>query len=655
MARHVRLQPAGAGQLSYDVTSEVAMTGENLALLNQGTFCVTLDTSAVYEAYPTGTTPPAGAITIAAMNGVWVLASSTRGAPGIPAYNPTWYAAANIYVDPANSTGLASDSNNGTSAITPLLTFDQVIQRYGSFTPRLSITVTLHLLSSQPNGAPVVFSPILTGGSSYAILGSLTNVGAAFAAGAVTAKVQTATGNDLKVAGFTPGVHLPGMTVLNTTLGSSAIIDSITGGGVATLTQPLANAGLTTVNASPTFVEDNGWTTGNTLQVCSQPQLDLQVLAPSGGDGNVSFTVPCMWIQDVFIPDVSGTPGDGTMSAVPVGVGMTFSRCRFDMFLQYDAQGQGFGAYAAGCYLHGAATMQQAQMVGGACNTGLVGTSLFEDVAGIDCDAIVHGPVTMKSGGYVFGTAAHFDGAVSLAHGGTLLIEAGLAPVNVLWGTGTATLNLEGPNSSVQNASGGTWVNCLKFPAGSLTIDANTTGSAYQLGTRTDGYAITPANLDTFNALENPYTGNRFSIIATPASPAGGLIVSGLTTAAMTGVTGQSGYMSGNSTASPTDNLAIAKSRFVGVTTGVTGQLQTTGVVAAVPMTTAGGSPAASAPLWLAASTDDGSTGAGKWTATAPVVAGTVVAEVGICIDNTNYAGAKTVKALIQVKPPVQL
>ena len=123
----------------------------------------------------------------------------------------------------------------------------------------------------------------------------------------------------------------------------------------------------------------------------------------------------------------------------------------------------------------------------------------------------------------------------------------------------------------------------------------------------------------------------------------------------MTGGAGQSGYMSANNVATPTDNLTLAKSRFVGIYTGISGELQTDGVAKAVQLTTVGGSPAAGAPLWLAASTDDGATGVGKWTATAPTVAGTVVAEVGICLDNTNYAGAKTVKALIQVKPPVQL
>ena len=81
MARHVRVQPAGAGQLSYDVTSEAAMTGEDLSKLNPGTLCVTLDTGATYEAYPTGTTPPVGATTIAAINGVWLYVSTAGTRP----------------------------------------------------------------------------------------------------------------------------------------------------------------------------------------------------------------------------------------------------------------------------------------------------------------------------------------------------------------------------------------------------------------------------------------------------------------------------------------------------------------------------------------------------------------------------------------------
>ena len=80
----------------------------------------------------------------------------------------------------------------------------------------------------------------------------------------------------------------------------------------------------------------------------------------------------------------------------------------------------------------------------------------------------------------------------------------------------------------------------------------------------------------------------------------------------------------------------------------------TSGVIAAAACTTIGGSPAAGAPLFLAASTDEASA-AGKLTATLPSATGVYVAPVGLCMDPANYVGAKTVKMLIQVMPIVLL
>jgi hypothetical protein len=664
MARHVRLQPAGAGQLSYDVTSEVAMTGENLALLNQGTFCITLDTSAVYEAYPTGTTPPAGAITIAATNGVWVLASSTGGAPGTPAYNPTWYAAANLYLDPANSTGLASDSNNGTSAITPLLTFGKVIQKYGSTTPLLTNTQTLHLMSSQGAGDPVVFSPILTGGINFVLLGTPVAVGAPFSPVSVTAK-NRATGTLLTLN--TGGAATPGTLLFNVTKGSYAFVDSNGGGsGPLVMTQPFASAGLTTVTTGQeTFpIEDDTWASTDSYQRYSLPQCNLKVIAPSGGDtSSTGLSNPVFWIQQVHVTDVSGSVGYSTYDALAqTGASVVHSMCWFDpVFVGRGAPDELNSANLC-CWHNGSAAFQSWWAIGGASNTTgayFLNATYLSNLAAVDGDIIIHsgagggGTGLIVKGGYsICGWCYLGTGASSTIAGSQLRIEPFFFASAQLYGPGGLGVNGGG---AIINESGTTWAACFTL-AGGITLDSATTGSAYALGTFVDGITLTAANFDTYVGLQNPRTGSRFSLFSggSSAATAGGLILSGFTTSAMTGPAGQSAYASANSTATPTDNLVLAKSRFIGVSTGIAGQLQTGGVVAAVPMTTAGGSPAAGAPLWLAASTDEAAA-VGKWTATAPTVAGTVVAEVGICLDNTNYAGAKTVKALIQVKPPVQL
>jgi len=55
----------------------------------------------------------------------------------------------------------------------------------------------------------------------------------------------------------------------------------------------------------------------------------------------------------------------------------------------------------------------------------------------------------------------------------------------------------------------GSWVNNLKLSQ--LMLAGATTGTAYSAGVFTDGVAITPANLDTYNGLFNPRTGARYA------------------------------------------------------------------------------------------------------------------------------------------------
>ena len=519
MARHVRLQPAGAGQFSYDVTSEVAMTGENLALLNQGTFCITLDTGAVYEAYPTGTTPPAGAITITAMNGVWVLASSTGGAPGTPAYNPTWYAAANIYVDPANSTGLASDANAGTSAITPLLTFGQIVQRWGSSSPQLAVSTTIHQMSSQGAGDPVILSPIMSAGTNFALVGTTVAAGAPFSPGSVTPKVRGNPGTLLQLTAM-PAGSAAGQLVQNVTKNSYAFIDSMAA-AVATMTQPLAASGLFTIDPTQVYAEDDTWAAGDTYQRLTLPTTNLKIFDVSGGDSTAGYTAPIGWLQTVHVVDVSGVGGNSVFAPRLVdGNNMTISSCQIDPQLYFDCSDGPYSGFVAGSWVPNGSYLRAAIMMGGAANTTLNANGiLLEDLASVDGDAILHGPVVIKGGRYCIFGLAYADASIVMAHGGGVLIEPDILATGHLWGA--TTINLEGTNSSVINGSGGTWATCLTV--GQLSLEGANTGSAYSLGTYVDGIALTSANLDSYNGLSNPITGSRFASLSTPTSTGGGL------------------------------------------------------------------------------------------------------------------------------------
>jgi hypothetical protein len=122
----------------------------------------------------------------------------------------------------------------------------------------------------------------------------------------------------------------------------------------------------------------------------------------------------------------------------------------------------------------------------------------------------------------------------------------------------------------------------------------------------------------------------------------------------MTGGSGTLGYISssagvtgtGSPVLGPTTNAGTATSQLVGAFEGVAGQITFAGVISDAKFTTAGGQPLIGAYVYLAASTDDGNTGAGKLTASLPA-AGAVVQRAGICIDNATYAATKTCKIFL--------
>jgi hypothetical protein len=161
------------------------------------------------------------------------------------------------------------------------------------------------------------------------------------------------------------------------------------------------------------------------------------------------------------------------------------------------------------------------------------------------------------------------------------------------------------------------------------------------------GAGVTAANLNTLTNSSNADALHTHTNVS-----ASSITVSGLTTTNLT-ASGQFGYISANNTLSKTDSASLSTSRSFGSYGGVSGSMSTSGVINTAQFTTVGGIPSAGSPVFLAAATDDSSTGAGKLTATPPTSG--IIAEVGICIDNSNYAGAKTCKILMQVKAPVQL
>lgn len=123
-------------------------------------------------------------------------------------------------------------------------------------------------------------------------------------------------------------------------------------------------------------------------------------------------------------------------------------------------------------------------------------------------------------------------------------------------------------------------------------------------------------------------------------------------------VAGQVAYLSGANTwsAAAADGVLL-QAQSLGVYTGTAGTISLSGsVIAALQCTTAGGPPGINDRLYLAAASDDGGTAAGKVTPIppSPPPAGTMNLQyIGVCVDNSAYAGFGTVKAIFQPAYPI--
>ncbi len=171
-------------------------------------------------------------------------------------------------------------------------------------------------------------------------------------------------------------------------------------------------------------------------------------------------------------------------------------------------------------------------------------------------------------------------------------------------------------------------------------------GASLSLGGVACDANVTAANLSSL--VDGSNADSLHTHATTPSSQ---VQISGLTTTGL--ADGDFGYASSADTMTKTDNATLAKSRLIGCNEGTAGSMTVSGTIENAKFTTDGGSPAVGSPVYLAAAADDTSTGAGKLTATAPTSG--ILAEVGICLNNANYAGSKTAEVLLQVKTPVTL
>jgi hypothetical protein len=450
-------------------------------------------------------------------------------ASGQPITPPAW-TVHDWYFDAANGTGCAADTNSCTSAtcggsgIGPCLTVEEMsVHRWGTSSPILAQTTTLHILSSETVGQEhIVLTPTLVTGVNFAIIGTPLAIGAPFSPSGVTSKVRGAPGTLLQLAGMPAGTTA-GTLLWDSTRNSYAFIDSMAV-LVATMTQPFAAAGLTTVQSAfaAVLVEDDLWAHTDTFQRYSLPILNLELFSPVYGDAlNNTYVTPVAWVQSIHVPDTSGHVGYSffTTSALQ-NAGMVYSMCWFDpLFAGVSRQEGTLGPADLSCWHNGGASFQGWQIVGGASNsngTASIDATYVQDLAAVDGDAIIHGGLITK-GSYTVLGYAYLDntGYVSrVLRASAAVIEPNWFAAAQVWGPGT--LNVDG--GFLENETSGAWATCLTL--GTLQLEGATTGCTFNGAAVGNpfvcGIPLTAANIDTgggsgWPGMQDVLTGGRFA------------------------------------------------------------------------------------------------------------------------------------------------
>ena len=163
--------------------------------------------------------------------------------------------------------GSAGNDNNPGTIGSPIKTImGGIVPKWGTASPRLSQTTTIHVVNSQSIGLErAVITPIISGTATNFVIVGTPTFGSTFSAGTTTALSAGNPGNDWTIASM-PGGTAAGQLVFNVTRSSYAIIDSMSG-STATICQPFSSSIVNTVTAFPNPISITTWTTGDTIQV----------------------------------------------------------------------------------------------------------------------------------------------------------------------------------------------------------------------------------------------------------------------------------------------------------------------------------------------------------------------------------------------------
>lgn len=285
--------PGGGAGASTIVANAAALTALPASGLPNGTQAVVQTYGALFTLGAAGPTLTPSTILAASDGRVWQR--------GLSLYAPQAQAQTDYYWDSISG----SDENTGAVG-SPFLNANEVIRRWGTASPELLQSFTLHQLNASTEYA--FFSPKMGPGAQALLLGTLVVFAAAFTAGTVTpALYASVTPNDLTIAAMPAGMA-PGMIVQNTTRGSYAMAATVSGTTV-TLATPYTTASFSPpASGSPGTIADTAWATGNTLVVYNVPSASSVVWRPKCGSASAG-RLSLGWMQwtGITAPDAANS------------------------------------------------------------------------------------------------------------------------------------------------------------------------------------------------------------------------------------------------------------------------------------------------------------------------------------------------------------
>lgn len=436
-------------------------------------------------------------------------------------YKPTsssltnqFWSQATWFIDPANSTGLASDNNTGLDATHPVLSYNGgVVAKWGTTSPTLNQDTTLTWLSSQPiTGSfdPVIFTPVVgatavsTAGAQILIQGLISGSNQ-IAAGVLTGVIpkNRTTPQQLTV---NLGVSVPlGSVVYNTTSGkeSYATVYSLVSGTTYIVTQPLTVPVLPLTQFSGGRTEVDTWANGDSFVVYALTEIEIVNV---NGFAVVELNEPDAFPPQIQIVNVRVQSPDGSSNSNGIlGTSIATVNTVWDRGMQLDGRAtdvanifSGTTAFAGvydGTQSPGAGQAPQL-WEGGAIASPFGGASFRGNIIS---DAYLDATSGLMTIGSSDAPLADI-GAVWL--GGIVIVATGSSidcTTAIFWGNGS--LYVSGVSRVLYGAAPGaavaTFLNAVAPATGSLLLNGLSTATSI----RTTGVwipfaALTPANLD---------------------------------------------------------------------------------------------------------------------------------------------------------------